>query len=153
MSRCLISKEIVILSKRKMTTSHKPSVYIFPFSRTRHRVRLCFHLATTPPTPNLKKENVAIWLERHSERGRELRRAVTPFFFFSFAINSQSAKIKAKPKRIIRKIEPLLVYRRTFRITKRLDGLSTDVRQRTGIVLCTPLYTLCTRLNCQYSAL
>ncbi|MGN0684454.1 MAG: hypothetical protein ACI4JY_12325 [Oscillospiraceae bacterium] len=67
--------------------------------------------------------------------------------------NSQSAKIKAKLKRIIRKIEPLLVYRRTFRITKRLDGLSADVRQRTGLVLCTPLYTLCSRCCCRYSAL
>ena len=83
--------------------------------------------------------------ERRSDRGRELRQAVTLFSFFSLAINSQSAKIMAELKRTIRKIEPLLVYRRTFRITKRLDGLSAAVRQRTGIVLCTPLYTLCAR--------
>ena len=91
--------------------------------------------------------------ERRSDSGRELRRAVTLFSFFSFATNSLSAKIKAKPKRIIRKIEPLLVYRRTIRITKRFDGLSTDVRQRTVLVLCTPLYALCTRCFCRYSAL
>ena len=46
-----------------------------------------------------------------------------------------------------------MVYRRTFRITKRLDGITADVRQRTNLVLCTPLYTLCTRRYCRYSAL
>ena len=45
------------------------------------------------------------------------------------------------------------MYRRTFRITKRFYGHSADVQQRTNLVLCTPLYTLCTRRYCRYSAL
>ena len=91
--------------------------------------------------------------ERRSGRSRELRQAESPFSFFSLAINSQYAKIKAELKRIIRKIQPFWVYRRTIRITKRFSKLPADVRQRTSLVLCTSLYALCTRCCCRYYAL
>ena len=123
MSRCLISKEIVILSKRKMTTSHKPSVYIFPFSRTRHRVRLCRYprplFTTNASNSKSEKRKCGDLAERRSDRGRELRRAVTPFSFSALQDNSPSAKIKAELKR---KIELSLLTALHFDLSSALQN-------------------------------
>ena len=142
-----IPSSFISLNSHKSSSLH---IHIQPHSTPSAALPSSGNNASNSKSEKRKCGNL---LERRSDRGRVLRQAVTLFSFFGFAINSLFAKIKAKLKRIIRKIEPLLVYRRTFRITKRFYGHSADVRQRTNLVLCTPVYTLCTQQYCRYAAL